>query len=175
MTVSSLGFLNNKTNPEAGNFVGDNRRIFGKIHVMDIRTFIGVLGLAAIFALTTVGCKTTDQPGSTSLDPTVQPGDNPPDVTGFLQTGPGKLSDWMDERFNVKYRAMTPQLIFEQVPLDEIHYQTTNLPSNAPVFNYQSPDISRRELLKKIADHWNLTMGFVIGEDGQPAAVNVSG
>ena len=142
---------------------------------MEIRTFIGTLGLAAIFALSVQGCKTTNQAGSATVDPPPVTGDSPPDVSGFLQTSPGKLSDWMDERFNVKYRAMTPQLIFEQVPLDEIHYQTSNLPTNAPVFNYQSPDISRRELLKAIADHWNLTMGFITGADGQPSAVSVSG
>ena len=134
---------------------------------MEIRTFIGSLGLATVLALGTLGCKSTNQAGSATVDPSTPVGESPPDVNGFLQTGPGKLSEWMEERFNVKYRAMTPQLIFEQVPLDEIHYQKTNLPVNAPVFNYQSSDISRRELLKKISDHWSLKMDYMVGEDGE--------
>ena len=81
----------------------------------------------------------------------------------------------MNERFDVKYQVMTPQLIFDQVPLNDIHYQTSNLPTSARPFTFESPNISRRELLKLIADHWNLRMDYVIGENGTPTAVAVSG
>ena len=80
---------------------------------MEIRTFIKSLALAAFFTLGSLGCKSTNQAGSATVDPTPAVGEAPPNVDGFLQTGPGQLAEWMEERFNVKYRAMTPQLIFE--------------------------------------------------------------
>ncbi len=142
--------------------------------LMKLRTTSGLFILAGfVFALT--GCKTTDQTGSATIDPSMSGGQAPPNVAGFLVTSYEPLSNWMDERFEVKYRAMTPELIFDQVPLNDIHYQTSNLPSAAPPFNYDSPNISRRELLKRIADHWGLRMSYVVGEDGTPTAVAVSG
>ncbi|MDF1751446.1 MAG: hypothetical protein P1U89_01600 [Verrucomicrobiales bacterium] len=141
---------------------------------MKNRTIIGILSLAAVMVVAT-SCNSTNQAGNAVVDPSAASGDTPPNTTGFLQTSYEPLSNWMDERFEVKYRAMTPELIFDQVPLNDIHYQTSNLPASAPSFNYESANVSRRELLKKIADHWNLKMSYVNGDDGNPSAVAVSG
>lgn len=93
----------------------------------------------------------------------------------FLQTDYEALSDWLDERFDVKFRGMTPQIIFDQIPLNDIHYITVNLPDGANPFVFEGTDIPRRELLREIASHWNLKLEFKIADDGNPAALIVSG
>lgn len=95
--------------------------------------------------------------------------------TNFLDTDYEPLSKWLNERFEVKYRAMTPELIFDQVPLSDIHYELVNLPDSVPAFNFESPNVSRRELLSVIAKHWDLDMGYKTGSDGNPEAVVVTG
>ena len=134
---------------------------------------IGILSLVAVLVMGT-SCNSTNQAGNAMVDPYAS-GDTPHNVTGFLVTSYEPLSNWMSERFEVKYRAMTPELILDQVPLNDIHYQTTNMPASAASFNYESANISRRELLKRIADHWNLKMSYINGDDGNPSAVAVSG
>lgn len=138
---------------------------------MNTRTIIGLFSAVALMA-TLTSCKTTNQPGTAVVDDASA---TPPNTTGFLETSYEPLENWMNERFEVKYRAMTPQLIFDQVPLNDIHYQTSSMPETAPSFNFESSNISRRELLKKIADHWSLKMDYVNGSDGNPSAVSVSG
>ena len=144
---------------------------------MNIRTIIAIFCLIPFSASLFSGCKSTNQAGSATVDPnSATVGDNStPNVAGFLQTDYKMLDDWMNEPFQVTYRAMTPQLIFDQVPLNDIHYQTSNLPENVPPFNFESPRITRRELLKRIADFWNLRMSYINGDDGNPSAVAVSG
>ncbi|HRQ89142.1 MAG TPA: hypothetical protein PLA50_10105 [Bacteroidia bacterium] len=94
---------------------------------------------------------------------------------GFLVTKYAPLSKWLDERFDVDYKHMTPQLIFDQVPLNDIFYETSNLPTNAPPFNFASSDVSRRELLKRISNHWKLKMSLSLDAAGNPKAVRVEG
>ncbi len=96
-------------------------------------------------------------------------------TAGFLQTDYQPLAKWLDERFEVDYKHMTPQLIFDQVPLNDIFYETKNLPTSAPPFNFASKAVSRRELLKRIADHWNLKMSLSADASGTPTAVKVEG
>lgn len=96
-------------------------------------------------------------------------------AANFLVTDYPALSKWLDERFDVDYKHMTPQLIFDQVPLNDIYYQTSNLPANAAPFNFSNKDISRRELLRRIANHWNLKMSFATDASGNPSAVKVEG
>ncbi len=96
-------------------------------------------------------------------------------LAGFLVTNYAPLAKWLDERFEVDYKHMTPQLIFDQVPLNDIYYETSNLPVKAAAFNFASKDISRRELLKRIASHWNLSMSFATDAGGKPSAVKVEG
>lgn len=93
----------------------------------------------------------------------------------FLETDYEPLAIWFDERFEVKFRAMSPALIFDQLPLSEIFYQTSNLPLGEPSFNFESKDISRRELLQAIAGYWGLSMSFSFDDDGAPNAVVVEG
>jgi len=94
---------------------------------------------------------------------------------GFLETDYAVLDEWMNERYKIEYRAQTPEGIFDEVPLSDIHYNTSNMPTNAPKFYFESESVSRRELLQAVAEHWNLKMEYEIGEEGNPSAVNVSG
>ena len=103
------------------------------------------------------------------------PTGDPLSTAGFLSTAYAPLAKWLDQRFDVDYKHMTPQLIFDQVPLNDIYYETSNLPTKAPAFNYSSNDISRRELLKRISNHWNLRMSFAADASGKPTAVKVEG
>ncbi len=96
-------------------------------------------------------------------------------TVGFLQTDYQPLAKWLDERFEVDYKHMTPQLIFDQVPLNDIFYETKNLPASAQPFNFASKAISRRELLKRISNHWNLKMSLSADASGTPTAVKVEG
>ena len=97
-------------------------------------------------------------------------------TAGFLQTDYKPIVKWLDdERFEVDYKHMTPQLIFDQVPLNDIFYETSNLPTSAPPFNFAQKNISRRELLKRIASHWKLKMSFAVDASGKPTAVKVEG
>lgn len=101
---------------------------------------------------------------------------DPASTAGFLQTDYKPLVKWLDdERFEVDYKHMTPQLIFDQVPLNDIFYETSNLPTSAPPFNFAQTNISRRELLKRIASHWKLKMSFATDAAGKPTAVKVEG
>jgi hypothetical protein len=97
-------------------------------------------------------------------------------TAGFLQTDYKPIMKWLDdERFEVDYKHMTPQLIFDQVPLNDIYYETSNLPTSAPPFNFAQKNISRRELLKRVASHWKLKMSFATDAAGKPTAVKVEG
>jgi len=97
------------------------------------------------------------------------------DEEPFLRSEYEPLETWMDERFEIKFRNMKPELIFDQVPLNDVHYELSDLPESGKSFELESVNISRRELLKKIADHWNLEMSYTFGEDGNPNAVKVVG
>lgn len=104
-----------------------------------------------------------------------QVGDGSINAQGFLKTDYEPLQKWLDERFEVDYKHMTPALIFDQVPLNDIYYETVSLPTNAEPFNFSSGDVSRRELLKKVAAHWRLKMSLVADASGNPTAVRVEG
>jgi hypothetical protein len=94
----------------------------------------------------------------------------------FLKTKDAKLSAWLDERFKIDYKYMTPQLIFDQVPLNDVYYETSNLPTSATPFTFSSEgDLSRRELLQKIADHWGLKMSLGTDMAGTVTAIKVEG
>ena len=134
-----------------------------------------VLSVLAAITIGFVSCESTGGNQGKKLDPTPAGGDGSGGAGGFLKTDYEPLQKWLDERFEVKYVAMTPQAVFDQVPLRDIHYQTSNLPQNAAPLNLEATDISRRELLKKIANHWRLKMSLIQGADGKPSAVQVTG
>lgn len=121
-----------------------------------------------------ISCTNPKKGGTGDANTGAATGD-PLSTTGFLATNYAPLAKWLDERFEVDYKHMTPALIFDQVPLNDIYYQTSNLPANGAPFNYSSKDISRRELLKRIANHWNLKMSFATDASGNPSAVKVEG
>lgn len=93
---------------------------------------------------------------------------------GFLTTEYAPLNRWLDERFEVNYRNQTPELIFNQQPINDIRYETTQLPQGAPLFHLDSADMSRREILHRIAEFWNLDMS-IEAENGTPSFVRVTG
>ncbi len=132
--------------------------------------FIGVITLClGIGACTPGGKKSGQGTGGATL------GDGSLDTTGFLATDFDPLNKWLDERFEVDYKHMTPELIFDQVPLNDIFYQTSGMPQNAPPFNFSSKDISRRELLLRVAQHWKLKMSLAEDSSGTPTSVVVKG
>jgi len=101
---------------------------------------------------------------------TVTPGS----AAGFLRTNYEPLEQWMDERFRVRYENMPLEMVFEQKPIADIRYQLRNVPSDAPLFYLVSSSISRRELLKEIAQFYNLNMRVEM-VNGEPGYVVVSG
>ncbi|MEM7699016.1 MAG: hypothetical protein AAF236_11485 [Verrucomicrobiota bacterium] len=132
-----------------------------------ILTLFIVIGLGSFM----IGCDTNKQGQGEVLDPGAGAA-----VTGpFLATTHEPLEKWLTERFKVKYVAMTPDLIFDQVPLADINYETSNLPTNAVPLDFAAEEISRRDLLRKVAQHWNLRMSFILDSNGEPSAVRVEG
>lgn len=137
---------------------------------MNARLFLALLVLAALSA----SCTDPKKGGAGGAGTGAATGDSV-NTSGFLATNYAPLAKWLDERFEVDYKHMTPALIFDQVPLNDIYYQTSNLPANGAPFNFSSKEISRRELLKRIANHWNLKMSLVTDASGNPSAVKVEG
>ncbi|MEX2578744.1 MAG: hypothetical protein WD342_06775 [Verrucomicrobiales bacterium] len=132
--------------------------------------FFACLGLGLFVA----SCETSGNRRGQVVDAT-RTGDGSGGASGFLKTDYEPLEKWLDERFEVDYKHMTPDLIFDQVPLNDIFYETSNLPVDAAPFNFSSGDVSRRELLKKVATHWKLKMSLLTDESGNPTAVKVKG
>ncbi len=132
--------------------------------------FLVAFGVTALFT----SCTDPKKGGAGGANSGAATGDSV-STNGFLATNYTPLAKWLDERFEVDYKHMTPALIFDQVPLNDIYYQTSNLPANGAPFNFSSKDISRRELLKRISNHWNLKMSLVTDASGNPSAVKVEG
>lgn len=105
-----------------------------------------------------------------------QTGDSalPADAGNFLHSGYAPLDSWMDERFKVRYENMPLDMVFDQKPVSDIRYQKVNLPTNAPLFYLVNANISRREILKQVADFYKLNMNIEMVE-GKPSYVVVSG
>lgn len=95
-------------------------------------------------------------------------------IESFLRTDYEPLSKWLDERFEVDLTAMTPSYIFEVVPLNDIYYELKIDPSRETKASFQASNISRRELLKRISDHWNLHFEIKYGNGGEPTAVQIT-
>jgi hypothetical protein len=93
---------------------------------------------------------------------------------GFLATDYAPLNRWLDERFEVKYRNQTPEMIFDQSPISDIRYETSQLPQGVPLFHLDSADLSRREILHRVAEFWDLDMS-IEAENGTPSFVRVTG
>lgn len=140
---------------------------------MNFRRGLLSTSLAALFLLLSA-CSENNKKGAIDNSGGAATG-NPLSTVGFLSTDYAPLVKWLDERFEVDYKHMTPELIFDQVPLNDIYYQTSNLPANAASFTFSNKDISRRELLKRIAHHWKLKMSFATDASGKPTAVRVEG
>ncbi len=93
---------------------------------------------------------------------------------GFLRTDYEPLERWMDERFDVEYRNLTPELVFDQVPIAQIKYDVRGLSADLPLFHLKDSSLSRREILYKIAEFWDLDMRIENGPDGTPSVVVVT-
>ncbi len=92
----------------------------------------------------------------------------------FLKSSHGPLNAWLDETFEVEYRKMTLDLVFEQQPISDIRYEFRHIARESPLFSLNSPDISRRDILRKIAVFYHLRMS-VAQINGKPAYVLVEG
>lgn len=95
------------------------------------------------------------------------------EVGQFLHTDYGPLSKWLDERFEIDLTSMSPSQIFDVVPLNDINYEVEVDPARSSKASFQASNISRRELLKRIADHWNLHLEIKYDDEGLPTAVQV--
>ena len=89
--------------------------------------FTTLLGIAAI-GMFSVSCE-TDGNNSTGTKPAEKPAAKSP---AFLVSNYEPLDEWLDERFEAKYRNMTPSMIFDQVPIDQIYYDLEGLPKMVP-------------------------------------------
>jgi len=94
--------------------------------------------------------------------------------SAFLNTNHVPLKAWLDESFEVEYRKMTLDILFEQQPISGIRYEFRHIPRESALFSLKSSDISRREILKKVAGFYQLKMS-VAEINGKPAHVMVVG
>ncbi len=120
------------------------------------------LGGILFLSFSTISCKTVAGSGETG-------------TKSFLATKDLALKSWLNKRIAVEYQSMAPELIFAQEPLKEIKVRTTNLPVDAPPFNFTSTGISRRELMEKIANFWNLEMLIHTNAEGNPTFISATG
>lgn len=94
--------------------------------------------------------------------------------SAFLSTDYVPLKAWLDESFEVEYRKMTLDILFVQQPISGIRYEFRKIPKESALFSLKSGDISRRDILKKIARFYQLKMS-VAEINGKPAYVLVVG
>lgn len=149
---------------------------------MKFSNYLFVLGLALLLGFTMTSCETV-KPGTaagTNEDGTIPP--TPPsnnsgkiETKGFLATKDLALKSWLKKRFSVRYNAVSPQEVFGMEPLKEIQVRTSNLPTDAPPFSISSSGLSRRELLKKIADFWDLEIVIQTDAEGNPNFISATG
>ncbi len=121
---------------------------------------------------TTDAEETTDLALEDLLEEALSPDEN--GIESFLRTDYEPLSKWLDERFEVELTAMTPSQIFEVVPLNDIYYELGIDLARETKASFQASDISRRELLKRISDHWDLRLEIKHDDSGHPTAVQVT-
>lgn len=99
--------------------------------------------------------------------------------SGFLRSDFGPLNQWLSERYDVTYRNMklggtARENIFSQEPITDIHYQFEAIGRSGRLFHLKENNISRREILYKIARHYDLQM-TVESVNGKPAYVRIVG
>jgi len=130
--------------------------------------------LGLVIAVLVTGCETQQLPWYRTRPEVEQtpPASTPPD---FLYTEFAPLASWLDDqRFQVEYRNMTPKMVFEQMPINDVVYDLVDLPPETEFFELKSSNISRREILHQIAQRWNLQMSIEL-EDGLPERIRVEG
>ena len=95
-------------------------------------------------------------------------------AASFLKSDYAPLNVWLDEQFEMEYRKMTLDIVFEQQPISDIRYEFRHVAKESPLFSLKSSNISRREILRQIALFYNLKMS-VAEINGRPAYVLVVG
>jgi hypothetical protein len=135
----------------------------------------GFLSFSAFFGLILFsGCDTAPPAPPTVLGD-YKPAPLIPVNARFLETNYPALQAWLEERFEVEYRNLTPETIFNQKPLSDIKYETSALPTGVPLFHLKSSNLSRREILYKVATFWDLDMSILNDANGTPSSVKVTG
>jgi hypothetical protein len=139
-----------------------------------MKSLLQAAAVAALAVAFGTGCQS--QPGPGSSQDAAATGDLSThqriDAAGFLATGYEPLERWMDERFKVRYENMPLNMVFDQQPIADIRYQLEGLPPSGPAFHLISSSISRREILKEVADFFSLDMAVEMS-NGQPSHVVV--
>jgi hypothetical protein len=99
--------------------------------------------------------------------------------SSFLRSGFGPLSEWLDGRYDVTYRNMRlggseRENIFSQQPIEEVHYRFEDVGRSGTLFQLKANNISRREILYRIAQTYGLQM-TIEDVNGKPAFIQVKG
>lgn len=131
--------------------------------------------VGALLAFVLPSCEHTS-PGFKAVDTTVSPAATEALTVpaGFLQTSDEPLRRWLGERFEVEYRNMTPDLIFDQPPINQIKFELGRMPANPRLFHLKDPSLSRRQILHQISEYWGLDMRIEYDHSGKPTIVRVS-
>ena len=137
--------------------------------------------IAATFALSlTVAISACQSNGSGGFGrPSTGGGKGFEAPSSFLRTSFGPLSAWLDGRYDVTYRNMRlggteRENIFAQQPIEEVHYRFEDIGRSGTLFQLKANNISRREILYRIAQTYDLRM-TVEDVNGKPAFIGVKG
>ena len=134
----------------------------------------------ALFTMTTVtGCLTNSGGTGGFGRPTVAGDKSFAAPSSFLRSGFGPLSEWLDGRYDVTYRNMRlggtdRENIFAQQPIEEVNYRFEDVGRSGTLFQLKANNISRREILYRIAKTYDLRM-TVEEVNGKPAYIRVKG
>ena len=122
-----------------------------------VRLFLTRAALLSAVALLHTACPST-QNESGIIEDGSPVGDAATVSEEFLASENSALNRWLDETFDLEYKFMTLGVIFEQDPINDIRYELKDLPTTDDMFELKQAGISRRELLFKVAEFFQLDM-----------------
>lgn len=92
-------------------------------------------------------------------------GDNPADGSsaGFLKNNQARLNEFLDSPKSVEWRYMRLPGLFDYSPVNKLNYEFESLPQTDEMFELQDENITPRELLRKVAEFYDLEMSVEPG------------
>jgi len=161
--------------PGAGRFF----KVPPMIRAMDFCRFTAV-GVAVLAMAMLAACMSVGSGPSGFGRPVVAGADAAKSAPGsFLQTDFAPLREWLDEDYDVTYLNMRlggteKENVFAQRPIEDVHFRFEDVGRSGSLFQLKAKDISRREILYRIAKHYGLRM-TVENVNGKPAHIKVQG